>query len=565
MSERPLHGSVVPFRRASALLLAAALAREATATSAPATPPDRIVPAVAASPGLAGSSWRTLLQIHNPSGSRCRVGLVLRPAGTGARETDPSAEIDLGPGQTRTYIDLLRDLFRIDEGSGSLELRALEGPLPAISARVFSDAADGGTVGLSVPALPPSRTLSAGERAVLLVPDGFDLRINVGARTVGEGPATLSFTVLDASGLPRGTGRRTVGSETLLQLAASEFVGAPVLPGDVITCEVESGSVLLYATPIDNVTNDASFLLAEPIGSIEGTCEGIASDFTPPTGRVGDAMGGPGVMRLMTATSPDGLSFTRTGQVVTDQGDVPDLVVDAKGRVYLYYVGWTVGTERNKPVVAISCDRGRTWAYRKLVLSGFEGMADPVDPDVQILPDGTFRIYLTSAPPGAGMQGARTYRAEGTDGVHFTALGEAFRPPGGVALDPSTVRIGSTWHLFTGGQPGSNRHATSPDGKSFTFLREEVFSRDGRPQMMANGVPAGNGARFYTFDATPPPGGTTTIGSVSTADGTTWTADPGTRLSMDASSGQESNGVKDPAVASLPDGTFLMVYATRIP
>jgi hypothetical protein len=34
---------------------------------------------------------------------------------------------------------------------------------------------------------------------------------------------------------------------------------------------------------------------------------------------------------------------------------------------------------------------------------------------------------------------------------------------------------------------------------------------------------------------------------------------------MDASSGQESNGVKDPSVVSLPDGSFLMVYATRIP
>lgn len=529
---------------------------------APAQPPDRVVPAVASTRGLSGSHWRTMLQLHNPSSAPCRVRLVLRPAGSPPSEADPSADVELTPGQTRTFVDLLPELFQIDDGSGSLEMRALDGALPVPSVRVYSDGPSGGTVGLSVPALAPSAALPAGSEAVLLVPDGFDLRVNVGGRAAGEGPASLSFTVRGEDGAPRGTGQRTVPAGTLVQLPASEFAGTPVGPGDAIRVRVESGSVLLYATPIDDVTNDASFQLAE---AAPGACDGLKSDFTPPTGRVGDAMGGPGVMRLMTATSPDGLVFTRTGQVVTDQGDVPDLAVDSRGRVYLYYVGWTVGTERNKPVVAISCDKGRSWVYKKVVLAGFEGMTDPVDPDVQVLPDGTFRIYLTSAPPGAGMEGARTYRAEGTDGIRFAVKGVAFQPPSGVALDPSTVRVGSTWHLFTGGQPGSNRHATSPDGEAFTFLREEVFTRDGRPQMMANGVPVGSGARFYTFDATPPPGGTTTIGSVSTADGTTWTADPGTRLTMDASSGKEGNGVKDPAVATLPDGTSLMVYATRIP
>lgn len=532
------------------------------ASSAAAVPPDLVVPAVAASRGLSGSSWKTMLQLHNPSLARCGVELVFHPAGAEASPADPALPYDLAPGETRTVPDLLRDGFRLQEVSGSLDVRSVEGVLPALSTRVSSDGACGGTVGLSVPALPLSRALSAGSRGVLLVPDGFDLRVNVGARAVGDAPATLSFTVRDATGLTRGTGRRTVGRETLLQLPASDFVGAPVRPGDSVTCEVESGSAFVYATPIDDVTNDASFQLAEPVADAGGD---LVSDFTPPTGRVGDAMGGPGVMRLMTATSPDGLAFTRTGLVVTDQGDVPDLAVDARGWVYLYYVGWTVGTERNKPVVAISRDGGQSWVYKKVVLTGFDGMADPVDPDVQVLPDGTFRAYLTSAPPGAGMNGARTYRAEGADGIRFTSLGVAFQPPAGVALDPSTVKVGSTWHLFTGGEPGSNRHATSPDGKSYAFLREEVFTRDARPQLMANGVPVGSGARFYTFDATPPPGGTTTIGSISTADGTTWTTDPGTRLAMDASSGNESNGVKDPAVVRLADGTYLMVYATRIP
>jgi hypothetical protein len=106
--------------------------------------------------------------------------------------------------------------------------------------------------------------------------------------------------------------------------------------------------------------------------------------------------------------------------VITDQGDVPDLLQDRRGWIYLYYIGWTVGSERNKIVAAISQDGGRTWIYKKAVLAGFEGMSDPVDPDVQFLADGAFWLYVTAAPPG---EPPRTYCAEGSDGIHFEKKG----------------------------------------------------------------------------------------------------------------------------------------------
>lgn len=55
------------------------------------------------------------------------------------------------------------------------------------------------------------------------------------------------------------------------------------------------------------------------------------------------------------------------------------------------------------------------------------------------------------------------------------------------------------------------------------------------------------------------------IGSFSTVDGIGFEADPGTRLALDAGSGLESWGVKDPAVVQLPDGSYLMVDVTVIP
>jgi hypothetical protein len=525
--------------------------------------PDRIIPAVASAPGVSGGTWRTLLLLHNASEASSRVSLTFHYAGQEAQPTDPVASHTLLPGETQTVTDLLRDDFKLSAVSGSLDVAATEGTLPVIQAIVYHEGAGGEMKGVNVPAVKPSEALTKGERAVLLFPGTGDFRLNVGARSVG-GPAALTFTVKDSRGVVRGTGQRSLRTDEFLQKSASEFTGTTVVPGDSILCQVTSGYVLVYATPIDNRSDDGSYQAAERVAPAAVPID-MTSDFTPPTGREGDAPGGPGVSRLMMATSSDGLAFTRTNQIVTDQGDVPDLLVDSRGWVYLYYVGWTLGNEKHKLCVAISRDGGKTWIYKKAVFTGFEGMVAPVDPDIQLLPDGTYRLYVTSAENGDWSK-ARSYYAEGTDGIHFAKRGLSFAPPVGLSLDPSSIKIGETWHLFAGGNPGLNLHATSLDGKTFTFVEEIAVKKDGVNQMMANGIAVPGGYRFYTFDAIPPgPGQSQGINSVFSTDGLTWTADPGKRLTIDTAGGKESNAVKDPAAVRLLDGTYLMVYSTRIP
>lgn len=287
----------------------------------------------------------------------------------------------------------------------------------------------------------------------------------------------------------------------------------------------------------------------------------LTSDFVPPTGKTtGPASDGPWSYRLLGATSTDGLTFTRTNNVITDQGDVPDLVQDNQGWIYLYYVGWTVGDETNKTVVAISQDGGATWVYKKLHLTGFDNMAEPVDPDVQILPDGTFRLYLTSAQS----LGSKTsiYYAEGADGVSFTNKGVAFSRPGKSLIDPTTVLIGSTWHIFTRGDvdvPDANSHGTSSDGTNFTFDEEKVFTIDSGERTMGNGIAVPGGCRFYAH------GGSPAITSFFTTDGVTWTADSGARLTLDNTNGKEANIIKEPAVVRLANGSYFLAYAVGIP
>jgi hypothetical protein len=126
--------------------------------------------------------------------------------------------------------------------------------------------------------------------------------------------------------------------------------------------------------------------------------------------------------------------------------------------------------------------------------------------------------------------------------------------------------VGGVWHLFTGGIPGfepSRDLCGRPD--VHVHDGEVVVPKDGVGQIFANGVAVPGGYRFYTFDAMPPIGQAQGINSAFSTNGTSWTADPGRRLSLDVSTGKESSALKDPAVVRLDDGTYLMAYSTRIP
>lgn len=295
-------------------------------------------------------------------------------------------------------------------------------------------------------------------------------------------------------------------------------------------------------------------------------CAGLAvaqSDFTPPRGAAhGFDREGEGAWqkRLLTATSTDGLTFRRTNQVVTDQGNVPDLIVDPQGVVYLYYSAGIAGDRNNVIAAAVSTDRGATWIYKYVEIEGTEGMR-PGDPDVRLLDDGTFRLYFTSGVPGGRVP--CIHYAEGVDGIHFVYKGQAFAREGETVMDSFTVPIGGKWHMYTLGNEGIRLwHAVSEDGRRFEPAGHPEFVADRRPYIPTNEMVLEDGrVRFSAFG--PPPAND--IRSFVTADGETCTLEEGVRLSVDESAGLEKGYVKDISVARLPDGTYLMVYVTAIP
>jgi hypothetical protein len=286
-----------------------------------------------------------------------------------------------------------------------------------------------------------------------------------------------------------------------------------------------------------------------------------ASDFTPPTGAVRTFRKEEGAWqkRLMTATSLDGLNFVRTGRIVTDQANVPDFVMDRNGRLYLYYTGGTVGERSNVIAVAISGDQGRSWGLRYVEIEGAGG-PHPGDPDVRLLEDGSFRMFYTAGAPGS--QVPEIFYAESKDGIHFTLRGSAFRLPGQVVMDSFTVPIAGRWHMYTLSETDALRHAVSENGTAFTPLDQPRFMVNGRAYIPTNEIVLPDGrVRAYAFT----PGNRGDIRSWVTADGNSWDAEPGVRLSLNTEGGLEQDFVKDCAVVRLVDGTYLMAYVTIIP
>ncbi len=318
--------------------------------------------------------------------------------------------------------------------------------------------------------------------------------------------------------------------------------------------------------PVTN--NTARQADSEPVTEQTSTATTLTSDFIPETQAApspsSDPMAeGPWNGRFMTATSTDGLHWEKTGSILGAQLNVPDLVYDPDGTLYLYFSGYTLGNVVNKTAVAISYDQGKTWIWKYLTFNGFT--MDPADLSVlYIEEEDVFRLY------GSYRDGdvLTTHWADSNDGLIFTYGGKSFDVSEN-AMVPSVIQMNDTYHLYAGDH--ANRltwHGTSTDGKNFTEqdkidlrIIDPQFPAQGQNYFAGNIVPVNNGYRMYAYSRAGKEGGT--IGALFSTDGYTW-ASEGIVLEVTLPD-LEADFVKDPAVIKQPDGSWFMVYPTNIP
>jgi hypothetical protein len=233
------------------------------------TPTGRLAavfPVVGSVNGAFGSSFKTSMQLLNPSSSTMNGVLVFHHAGVAANiATDPGFPFSIPAGQLMTIPDLGSTI--IGPGLGSLDMGVNEGSgTPQVVTRVYNDAGTSGTAGfVEDPIAYPgegvlgSRVVSMGATAFMVTPlDPSRTRFNIGVRTLYSG-ATLRAQLLDNAGHVLASVNKTYTANYFEQVDSTSFFGGvPVGANQIIKISVSDGSAIIYGATTDNVTNDPS-------------------------------------------------------------------------------------------------------------------------------------------------------------------------------------------------------------------------------------------------------------------------------------------------------------------
>lgn len=259
---------------------------------------------------------------------------------------------------------------------------------------------------------------------------------------------------------------------------------------------------------------------------------------------------GPYTHQVLSASSPDGLSWTHDGVVLLEHASVPCAIVMPDGRLRIYYVDASQMPETVN--CAESADGGSTFEPLGLSIAGLTS-EKAVDPSIVRLSNSRYRLFYYGANGDPGAAGTHNVRsAISDDGVHFKETGTALAYPG--LVDPDVFKVGDTWLMFVFSLTDHTTVvAESRNGRKFKKVRPLGLDGFGTtaPVLLDDGR-----FRLYAFDQRTQ----RTIVSFVSEDGLQWTQEAGVRL--DAPAGKE---ITDPQVVRLPDGSWKMVFKVSDP
>ncbi len=216
--------------------------------------------------GKLGAFYTTDLRLFNADSAAAHdVLLRFAPAGQGVPRT---LAVRLAPLATRVLDDVVHDAFRTD-GYGPIFLSAV--PAVVAATRTSTTAPRGGSFGLSLPADAVASAAGAGSTLVLVPAfKAIGFRVNVGVTEVSGQAATVEVALRDTTGALRALIPRSVPPGGLVQLNdVYSLTNLAPDPADRIEVRITDGAgrVAAWATPIDDSTNDGSFVAAHPAAS----------------------------------------------------------------------------------------------------------------------------------------------------------------------------------------------------------------------------------------------------------------------------------------------------------
>jgi hypothetical protein len=202
--------------------------------------------------------------------------------------------------------------------------------------------------------------------------------------------------------------------------------------------------------------------------AITGALAGAARAQSPPP-----PAGGPYLHRVLSATSPDGLTWTADDRVLLEHASVPCAIVTPEGNVRLYYVDASQMPETAN--CAESTDGGATFTVLGLTIANRSALK-ALDPCIVRLSDGRYRLYFygpaVQDPGGTGPHSI--YSAISDDGVAFTEEQEVFSYNG--LVDPDVFQVSRrSWYMYVFSlADGKTVLAKSRNGTTFHYSKRDL-------------------------------------------------------------------------------------------
>ncbi|KAA0253675.1 PKD domain-containing protein [Acidobacteria bacterium ACD] len=249
--------------------------------------PTYRLPGVIRAQGKNNTVWRSDVVLYNPGAATRSVNVTYSYVGDSGRRSTETDRFEVGPRQSLAWTDFVDFWLRLPTGDTGNYTDAFLDVTPSASdsspsdpllvlAKTYNDQPTG-NVGLQVDAFTPESGVSStsSDRRLVLpgMSSGASYRTNVVLLLASSAPSaatTVTIRVLDSFGREVKRTGETLDSEfrPILQLNDNVLFGD--VPGDrsnlTVVVDGVSGSVPVaaYATVIDQVSGDATFVAGQP-------------------------------------------------------------------------------------------------------------------------------------------------------------------------------------------------------------------------------------------------------------------------------------------------------------
>ncbi|HKO00415.1 MAG TPA: PKD domain-containing protein, partial [Thermoanaerobaculia bacterium] len=226
-----------------------------------------LVSASAQTNGIGGSVWRTELTLFN-AGDATSIDLIFVPGNSGSMLT---RTIFLGAKQSVTYANALLDIFGLSSGAGAIAIEATNtSSTPDIrtSSRTFTNGAFG-TYGQAVPDVT-TPDLDATMYLTALAANA-SYRTNIGLVNRSAVTGTANLVLYDANGAYVASASVPVAANSFQQSSLAAYFPAAASrsldAASIVVTSSQPGAISVYASVIDNRTQDPIYIQALPLRS----------------------------------------------------------------------------------------------------------------------------------------------------------------------------------------------------------------------------------------------------------------------------------------------------------